>query len=54
MQKTAVPKFIRVPYFMAVKEGTEFENNPKISKFQMLRSDSEIFNNDELILYAVE
>lgn len=54
MQKTTALKFIGVPYFMPVKEGTEIENNLKICKFQMLCSDSVIFNNDEFILYVVE
>lgn len=39
---------------MPVKEGTEIENNLKISKFQMLPSDSVILNYDELILYVAE
>lgn len=62
MQKTAALNFIRVPYLMPVlfiacllvKEGTEIEKNLKISKFQVLCSDSVISSNDGLILYIVE
>lgn len=62
MPRTEALNFIRVPYLMPVlfiacflvKEGTEIESILKISKFQMLCSESVIFNNDELILYVVE
>lgn len=36
------------------EEGTEIESRLEISRFQMFRSASVFFNNEELILYAVE